>query len=104
MALGAKQLREESTARLGEMLVETQEKLFKHKLRIASGEGVNSHEARQMRRDVARIRTLLRAVKLVAERAGVDEGVARASLDQNGWNLEKAARAAASSEAPHGVR
>ena len=104
MALRAKQLREESTARLREMLVETQEKLFKHKMRIATGEGVNQHEARQMRRDVARIRTLLRSVELVAERAGVEEGVARTSLDQNGWNLGKAARAAAISEAPHGVR
>jgi len=94
VALGVRQLREESTERLGEMLLETQEKLFKHKLRIASGEGVNPHEAGQMRRDVARIKTLLRAVETVAGRAGVDEGVARASLDQNGWNVVKAVAAA----------
>ncbi len=51
MALKVKQLREESTARLREMLVETQEKLFKHKMRVATGEGVNPHEAGETRRD-----------------------------------------------------
>jgi large subunit ribosomal protein L29 len=100
MALKAKQLREESTARLREMLVETQEQLFRHKMRIASGEGVNPHEARTLRRDIARIRTLLRAVGLVAERAGVDEEVARASLDRTGWNLQSAARAAKAASGP----
>ncbi len=79
---------------MGEILLETQEKLFKHKLRIASGEGVNPHEAGVMRRDVARIKTLLRAVEIVVGRAGVDAGVARASLDQNGWNVGKAVAAA----------
>jgi ribosomal protein L29 len=94
VALRIGQLREESTERLGEILLETQEKLFKHKLRIASGEGVNPHEAGETRRDVARIKTLLRAVEMVAGRAGVDENVARASLDQNGWNVAKAVAAA----------
>ncbi len=94
MALMVRQLREESTARLREMLVETQEKLFKHKLRIASGEGMNPHEAGEMRRDIARFKTLLRAVDLIVERAGVDEEVARAGLDQNGWNVRKAVAAA----------
>ncbi len=94
MAFEVKQLREESTARLREMLVETQEKLFKHKMRVATGEGVNPHEAGEMRRDVARIRTLLRAVELVAARAGVEEGAARALLDRSGWDVRKAAAAA----------
>ena len=94
MAFKVKQLCEESTARLREVLVETQEKLFKHRLRVASGEGVNPHEAREMRRDIARIRTLVHAVELVAARAVVDEEVARASLDQNGWNMNKAVTAA----------
>ena len=88
------QLREESTARLREMLVETQENFFKHRLRLAAGEGVNPHEAPEMRRDIARIRTLLHAVELVAARAGVDEEVARGSLEQHRWNVEKAAAAA----------
>ncbi len=94
MALKVGQLREESTARLSEMLAETQEQLFKHRLRIASGEGVNPHEAREMRRDIARARTLLRAIELVARRVGVEEEVARASLDQNGWDLKRAVAAA----------
>jgi ribosomal protein L29 len=94
VALRVRQLREESTERLREMLGETKEKLFKHKLRIASGEGVNPHEAREMRRDAARLTTLLRAVAIVRERAGVDEEVARASLDQSGWDIGRAVRTA----------
>jgi ribosomal protein L29 len=100
MTLRVKQLREESTARLREMLVETRDKLFKQKLRIASGEGVNPHESGEMRRDVARIRTLLRAVALVAQRAGVEEETARANLDQNGWDLGKAVAAAKAAVQP----
>jgi len=94
MALKVKALREESTGRLRELLAETQDRLFRHKLRIASGEGVNPHEARSMRRDIARLKTLLRAVELVAERAGVNEAAARASLDSNGWDLKRAVAAA----------
>ena len=100
MALKVKQLREESTARLREIFGETQEQLFKHRLRIASGEGVNPHESREARRDIARLKTLLRAVELVADRAGVDEEAARASLDQNGWHLKKAVAAARAAAGP----
>ena len=94
MALRVRQLREESTERLREMLEETKDGFFKHKLRIASGEGVNPHEGRYMRRDVARLTTLLRAIEIVRERTGADEEVARGSLDQNGWNLGRAIEAA----------
>jgi len=94
MAVKIKQLREESTDRLREILAETQENLFKHKMRIATGEGVNPHEAREMRTDIARMKTLLRAIEFVVERAGVDDAVARAALDANSWVPGKAAAAA----------
>lgn len=94
MALNVNQLREESTARLREILVETQEKLFKHKMRVATGEGVDPHEAGEMRRGVARIKTLLRAVDVVAARAGVDQDAARAGLEGCGWHIRKAVAAA----------
>ena len=100
MALKVRQLREESTARLREILAETQEKMHKHRLRIASGEGVNPHEGGEMRRDIARVKTLLHAVALVAQRSGADEEVARASLDQNGWSLSKAVAAAKTAAEP----
>ncbi len=100
MALKVKQLREESTARLREMLVETQEKLFKHKMSVATGEGVDPHEAGEMRRDVARIKTLLRAVELVAARAGSDQDAARAGLEGSGWDVKKAVVAAKVSPEP----
>ncbi len=100
MAFKVNQLREESTARLREMLVETQENLVKHKMRVATGEGVNPHEAGEMRREVARIKTLLRAVELVAARAGVDQDAARAGLKGSGWHVKKAVAAAKVSPEP----
>ena len=94
MVLRVKQLREESAGRLREMLAETKEKMFKYRLRIASGEGANPHESRGMRREVARIETILSAIRIVAARAGVAEDAARASLDGNKWNLDRAVAAA----------
>ncbi|MHC5053381.1 MAG: 50S ribosomal protein L29 [Planctomycetota bacterium] len=93
MALKIRQLREESTDRVREILAETQDKLFKHKMRIATGEGVNPHEAREMRLDIARMKTLLRAIEFVSERAGVDEAAARTALQANSWGPRKAVAA-----------
>lgn len=93
MAVKIKQLREESTDRVREILAETQDKLFKHKMRIATGEGVNPHESREMRLDIARMKTLLRAISFVAERAGVDEAAARTALEANSWGPGKAVAA-----------
>jgi ribosomal protein L29 len=101
MAVKIKQLREESTDRIREILAETQDALFKHKMRIATGEGVNPHEARTMRLDIARMKTLLRAIEYVIEHAGVDDAAARAALEANSWGPKKAA-AAAKVEAPPG--
>lgn len=90
MVLKVKAMREESVGRLRELLSEAQDRLFKHKIRIASGENVNPHEAREMRREIARLKTLLRAIELVSKRAGVDEATAKASLDAAKWNIERA--------------
>ena len=100
MALKASQLRDESTGRLREILAETKDQLFKYRMRIASGEAANSHEVRGMRRDVARIETMLHAVDLVAQGGGVDEDAARESLEGNGWDIKKAVAAAKGSAAP----
>jgi ribosomal protein L29 len=94
MALKVAQLREESAGRLREILAETKDQLFKYRLRIASGEGANPHEARGMRRQVARIETLLRAVELVAAKAGIDEEAAREQLTKSGWDIAKSVAAA----------
>jgi ribosomal protein L29 len=92
-------LREEAAGRLREILAETKEQLFKYRLRIASGEGANPHEARSMRKEVARIETIVHAIELVATQAGIDEEAARAGLMGNGWDIKKAV-AAAKSAAP----
>ncbi len=105
MALKVKQLGEESTDRIREILAETKDKYFKHKMRIATGEGVNPHEAREMRLDMARLKTILHAIQLVSERTGVDEASARASLEANGWDIKRAvtaAKAAPGALAPDG--
>ncbi len=101
MAVKIKQLREESTDRVREILAETQDALFKHKMRIATGEGVNPHEARGMRLDIARMKTLLRAVEFVVEHTGVDDAAARAALEANSWGPRKAV-AATKAGAPAG--
>ncbi len=93
MALKIKQLLEESTERLKEILLETKEKRFQYRMSIATGESVNPHEARHMRREVARLKTVLRAIDLVAERAGVDAGTARTSLEANSWDIGRAVAA-----------
>lgn len=93
MALKVRQLREESTDRIRELLAEMKEKYFKHKMRIATGEGVNPHEAREMRLDMARAKTLLRAIELVCERAGVEEASARAGLEASSWDIKRAVAA-----------
>ena len=94
MALKVKQLGEESTDRIRELLAETKDKYFKHKMHIATGEGVNPHEAREMRLDVARLKTILHAIQIVSERTGVDEASARASLEANSWDIRRAVAAA----------
>lgn len=91
MALRILQLREETTERLREILAEAKKKRFDYKMRIATGEGVNPHEARDMRIEIARIKTMLRAIDLVAERANVNAAGARSALESNRWDMGRAA-------------
>jgi ribosomal protein L29 len=99
MALAIRQIREESVERLQEILAETQNKAFQHRMRIATGEGVNPHEVRGMRLDIARIRTVLRSIELVAGRGGLDQAAARAALESNGWDIKRALAAASGAAA-----
>ena len=99
MALNVSQLKEEAPSRLREILSETKEQLFKYRMNVASGEAANPHEVRSMRREIARIETLLSAIEIVAKRSSVDEEAARASLAANNWVISKAATTAKSSVA-----
>jgi NACalpha-BTF3-like transcription factor len=54
-----------------------------------------------MRLDIARMKTLLRAIEFVVEHAGVDDATARAALEANSWGPKKAV-AAAKAGAPAG--
>ena len=66
----ARELREMANDQLLEELRKVQERLLRDvRIRVASGEGVNAHEARACRRDIARIRTILRERELNASAA-----------------------------------
>ena len=96
MALTMRELREESTQRLREMLAETKDALFKHGMKTAAGEETAGHDAKNMRRDIARLETVLRAVEVVCERTGADENAARGALESSNWDVTRAVKAAAS--------
>jgi ribosomal protein L29 len=56
-----KELHEQPLEHLESLLREKQDFLLRQiRMRIAAGEGVNPHEARETRRDIARIETLIR--------------------------------------------
>ena len=66
----AKEYREMTTEQLLEDLRKVQDRLLRDvRIRVASGEGVNSHEARDCRREIARIKTIVREREIEAERA-----------------------------------
>ena len=63
----ARELREKSTEELAESLNEAKKRLFfQMKMQRVTGEGVKPHEIRQLRRDIARINTILRERQLAA--------------------------------------
>ncbi len=99
MELGLKEIREQSTDRIREILAELSRKRFDHKKSLATGEGINAHETRDMRRQAARVRTLLRAIELVGKRAGVEEAAAREALAKNSWDIARATAAVKTSVA-----
>ena len=57
----ARELREKSSEELAENLNEARKRLFfQMKMQRVSGEGVKPHEVRLLRRDIARMKTILR--------------------------------------------
>ena len=61
----ARELREKSSEELAENLNEAKKRLFfQMKMQRVTGEGVKPHEIRQLRRDIARIQTILRERQL----------------------------------------
>ena len=88
-----RELREETADGLAERLKETQKTLFEHRTRIAAGEGVNPHMSRSYCKDIARVKTLLRAIELVVAAAGCTKDEAKRLLDENRWSIDRAARA-----------
>ena len=55
----ASELREKSAAELQESLIATLEKQFKLRIRRGTGQLDQSHDMKQVRRDIARIKTVL---------------------------------------------
>ena len=74
----ARDLREKTTEELAENLEEARKRMFfQIKMQRAAGEGVKPHEVKQLRRDVARLKTLLgerRRADEAAKAAGKLEG------------------------------
>lgn len=83
-------MREETADGLAERLKETQRALFDHRTRIAAGEGANPHLARSHRRDIARLKTLLRAIEIVSEKRGCEREEAKKFLDESRWSINRA--------------
>ena len=72
----ARELREKSSEELAENLSDAKKRLFfQMKMQRVTGEGVKPHEVRQLRRDIARIHTLLRERQLAG--AGTAEQKAK---------------------------
>lgn len=66
----ASEYRDMTTEQLGEELRSVQERLLRDvRIRVASGEGINAHEARDCRRDIARIKTIIREREIKAKKA-----------------------------------
>jgi large subunit ribosomal protein L29 len=66
-----RELREKSSQELSENLLELRKRLFfQVKMQRVTGEGVKPHEIRQLRKDIARISTILRERELAGAEAG----------------------------------
>ena len=85
-----RELHEQSVEHLEGELENLQSHLLRQiRMRIAAGEGVNAHEAVTTRRDIARIRTLIREQELGIQ--GRDEDATKRRL-AHGKKLRDAAR------------
>jgi large subunit ribosomal protein L29 len=86
----AAELREHSIEELEVELVERKRELFQLKVRQSSHEEIESHQLKTLRRDIARIRTVLRQYGLVIEKTGLDETTVRSELVAANWEPAKA--------------
>jgi large subunit ribosomal protein L29 len=67
----ARELREKSSEELAENINEAKKRMFfQMKMQRVSGEGVKPHEIRQLRREIARLKTILRERELAGAAAG----------------------------------
>ena len=64
----ANAIKEKSVAELKEMLIGLREDQFKTRMQMASGEVKTNHQVKQIRRDIARVKTFLN------EKAGLENG------------------------------
>jgi large subunit ribosomal protein L29 len=64
----AKDLRQMSEGELSEELVRLDEEIFRLRFRKASQELENPNEIKQVRRDIARIKTIMRERKIATEK------------------------------------
>ena len=65
----ARELREKASEELAENLQEAKKRLFfQIKMQRVTGEGVKPHEIKQLRREIARIKTILREREIGAAR------------------------------------
>ncbi|HHN47096.1 MAG TPA: 50S ribosomal protein L29 [Planctomycetes bacterium] len=70
----AAEVRAESTEHLKVLLEEKRKSLLTWRMRSAAGEGLSPHEARQTRRDIARILTVLKERSRNEAASGGSEG------------------------------
>ncbi len=68
--MDARELREMTTEQLLNELEDLREALFKQRLQMASGQLEDTNALRYTRRDIARLKTLLRERQLAARMAG----------------------------------
>jgi large subunit ribosomal protein L29 len=72
----AKELRELNLEELDQRLVEARQELFNLRFQLATGKQDNSARLGQVRKDIARVATLLREREIEAAEAAAREGTA----------------------------
>jgi large subunit ribosomal protein L29 len=68
--MNAKELRGRTRAELAQSLDEASQELFNLRFQQTTGQVKNLHRAREVRRDIARIKTVLRERELAAREEG----------------------------------
>ena len=86
----AAELREHTVEELEVELVERKRELFDLKVRQSSHEEIESHKLKALRRDIARIKTVLRQYRIVIDKTGLDESTVRSALETAKWSPNQA--------------